>query len=183
MTAALPLRVMVAPLIYRRRPLMIKPLQPGFRPRGNMQTGLRPRKCGPFFLKLRRSRHHHPRPERPSNLITLRTFGAKPRHPSHHRCVQWCSRIGGGERSEANRRMFIMPYDIESQSRNADFIIRGEAATTTLGAEGPVKLKNPWAEGPSILRTFTSEPFEPSEPSAPSHRRCVQRRRATSPRT
>ena len=26
----------------------------------------------PFFLKLRRSRHHNPRPERPSNLRTLR---------------------------------------------------------------------------------------------------------------
>ena len=30
--------------------------------------------------------------------------------------------------------------------------------STTLGAKGPVKLKNPWAEGPSILRTFPSEP-------------------------
>lgn len=64
-----------------------------------------------------------------------------------------------------------MPYDTESQSRNADFIFIarkgdtttlgpkgrcplseamqpfyttcGEAATTTLGAKGPVKLKNP----------------------------------------
>ena len=43
---------------------------------------------------------------------------------------------GGGERSEPIRRMVIMPYDIESQSRNADFIIRGEAATTTLGLQG-----------------------------------------------
>ena len=81
----------------------------------------------------------------------------------------------GRRAQRANRRMFIMPYDIESQSRNADFIIRGEAATTTLGAEGPVKLKNPWAEGPSILRTFPSEPFEPSEPYEPSRRRRVQR--------
>ena len=29
------------------------------------------------------------------------------------------ARIGGGERSEPIRRMLIMPYDIESQSRNA----------------------------------------------------------------
>ena len=36
--------------------------------------------------------------------------------------------------------------------------------TTTLGAKGPVKLKNPPANGRSILRTF---------PSEPSHRRCV----------
>ncbi len=33
------------------------------------------------------------------------------------------SRIGGGERSEPIRRMLFMPYDIESQSRNADFIL------------------------------------------------------------
>ena len=31
---------------------------------------------------------------------------------------------------------------------------RPQGDTTTLGAKGPVKLKNPWAEGPSILRTF-----------------------------
>ena len=34
-----------------------------------------------------RGRYHNPRPERPSNLRTLRTFGAKPRQPSHRRCV------------------------------------------------------------------------------------------------
>ena len=67
--------------------------------------------------------------------------------------------------------MVILPYDTESKSRNADFIFIarkgdtttlgpkgrcplseatqpfyttcGEAATTTLGAKGPVKLKNP----------------------------------------
>ena len=32
------------------------------------------------------------------------------------------SRIGGGERSEPIISMRIMPYDIESQSRNADFM-------------------------------------------------------------
>ena len=41
----------------------------------------------PFFKNLRRSRHHNPRPERPSNLRTLRTFGAKPRQPSLRRRV------------------------------------------------------------------------------------------------
>ena len=56
--------------------------------------------------------------------------------------------------------MIIMLYDIESQSRNADFIlIAREGDTTTLGAKGPVKLKNPWAEGPSILRTLFIQPF------------------------
>ena len=40
-------------------------------------------------------------------------------------------------------RMFIMPYGTESKSRNADFIlIAREGDTTTLGAKGPVKLKN-----------------------------------------
>ena len=32
------------------------------------------------------------------------------------------SRIGGGERSEPISRMLIMSYDIESKSRNSDFI-------------------------------------------------------------
>ena len=36
------------------------------------------------------------------------------------------------------------------------FIAR-KGDTTTLGAKGPVKLKNPWAEGPSILRTLTPQ--------------------------
>ena len=51
--------------------------------------------------------------------------------------------------------MLIMPYGTESKSRNADFIlIAREGDTTTLGAKGPVKLKNlknPQAKGPSTL--------------------------------
>ena len=61
------------------------------------------------------------------------------------------SRKGGGERSEPIRRMLFMPYDIESQSRNADFI--------------------------SIARKGNPPPFEPSEPFEPyepSRRRRVQ---------
>ena len=43
----------------------------------------------------------------------------------------------GGERSEPIRRMLIMPYDIESQSRNADFIsIAAERQSATLGLKG-----------------------------------------------
>ncbi len=68
---------------------MIKPLQPGFRPRKNRPTSLRRRGCMVFHC-----------------------------------------------------RMLIMPYGTARASRNADFIIRGEAATTTLGAEGPIHLKN-----------------------------------------
>ena len=49
------------------------------------------------------------------------------------------SRIGGGERSEPISRMLIIPYDIESQSRNADFIsIAAERQSTTLSAVGAV---------------------------------------------
>ena len=47
------------------------------------------------------------------------------------------SRKGGGEGSELIRRMFIMPYDAESQSRNADFIsIAAERQSATLGPKG-----------------------------------------------
>ena len=66
---------------------------------------------------------------------------------------------------------YCVTYDTESQSRNADFIsIAAERQSATLGAKGPVKLKNPWAEGPSILRTFPSEPF-PSQPFYTTRRR------------
>ena len=54
-----------------------------------------------------------------------------------------------GERSEPVSRMFFMPYDTESQSRNADFIsIAAERQSTTLGAKGPVEPKNPPAVRP-----------------------------------
>ena len=55
-------------------------------------------------------------------------------------------------------------------------LIARKGDTTTLGPKGPVKLKNPWAEGPSILRTFPSEPSEPSEPSKPSRQRRVHKK-------
>ena len=49
------------------------------------------------------------------------------------------SRIGGGERSEPIRRMLIMPYDIESKSRNADFIsVAAEQQSATFSAAGAV---------------------------------------------
>ena len=65
------------------------------------------------------------------------------------------SRIGGGERSEPIRRMLIMPYDKESQSRNADFISiarkgnpqpsgpKAPSNLRTFRPIGPVHLKNP----------------------------------------
>ena len=49
------------------------------------------------------------------------------------------ARIGGGERSEPISRMLIIPYDIESQSRNADFIsIAAERQSATFSATGAV---------------------------------------------
>ena len=134
---------------------MIKPSQAGFRPWENHTTALRARK------------RHSPLPAAPPK---------------------------GGERSEPVSRMFFMPYDTDSQSRNVLASPLGEEGhevakgctrvgmimildvdvtaerrhynthrpagdTTTLGAKGPVKPKNPWAEGPSILRTFPLETF------------------------
>ena len=57
----------------------------------------------------------------------------------------WRSRIEGiSAAGRSFSRLFTKPYDTESQSRNADFIlIAQEGDTTTLGAKGPVKLKNP----------------------------------------
>ena len=57
----------------------------------------------------------------------------------------------------------------DGRVRAGFFIICGEAATTTLGAKGPVKLKNPPAHrGRSILRTFfTTFFYNPStQPAA-----------------
>ena len=66
----------------------------------------------------------------------------------------------GGERSEPVSRIVFMSYDTESKSRNADFIsIAAERQSATFGAKGPVKLTNPWTEGPSILRTLFMQPF------------------------
>ena len=49
--------------------------------------------------------------------------------------------------------MLFMPYGTESKSRNADFIsIAAERQSTTLGAKGPVKLKNPPAVRPVNLK-------------------------------
>ena len=64
------------------------------------------------------------------------------------------SRKGEGERSEPIRRMLIIPYDIESQSRNADFNKLAAKPPPQPSGQRPVKLKNPPANGRSILRTF-----------------------------
>ena len=61
-----------------------------------------------------------------------------------------------------------MPYDTESKSRNADFIlIAREGDTTTLGAKGPVKLKNPPALRPVNLKNLSPCPLSASEHNPP----------------
>ena len=65
---------------------------------------------------------------------------------------------GKGEASAASQSPECQSSHMtqKSQSRNADFIsIAAERQSTTLGAKGPVKLKNPPAAGRSILRTFS----------------------------
>ena len=105
----------------------------------------------------------------------------------------------GGERSEPITGMLNMPYDTESQSRNADFISiarraihnprpEGPSNLRTFRPIGPVNLKNPFST------TFFHNPFpQPfyttrrrqaattlgAQPRQPSHRRSVQRQSAT----
>ena len=56
-----------------------------------------------------------------------------------HRGKSGAARIGGGERSEPVSRMVILPYDTESQSRNADFIsIAAERQSATLSGRAAV---------------------------------------------
>ena len=49
--------------------------------------------------------------------------------------------------------IMILDVDVTAERRHYN-THRPRGDTTTLGAKGPVKPKNPWAEGPSILRTF-----------------------------
>ena len=63
-----------------------------------------------------------------------------------------------GERNEPITRVLIMPYDTESQTRNADFILIALRAIPQPSGQRPVKLKNPPAKGRSILRTFLHAP-------------------------
>ena len=67
-----------------------------------------------------------------------------------------------------------MPYDTESQSRNADFIsIAAERQSTTLGAKGPVKLKNPPAVRPVNLKNPHTAGVSKGNPQ-PSAQRAVK---------
>ncbi len=104
-------------------------------------------------IKLRRSRHHNPRPERPSNLRTLRTFGAKPRQPSRRRRVQ-------------------------RRSHHHNPRPEGPSNLRTLRPMGPVHLKNPFPQPFYTTCRRQAATTLGAQPRQPSHRRCVQRPRA-----
>ena len=61
------------------------------------------------------------------------------------------------------RMIMTLDVDVTAERRHYN-THRPAGDTATLGAKGPVKLKNPWAEGPSILRTFPSEPGAAKRP-------------------
>ena len=94
-----------APLNYRRRPLMIKPLQPPCG-RGN---------ASPFGAL----RHHLPPAERWDNkALQSSPFISGSQHNGALFCPlqrgkSGAARIGGGERSEPISRMLFMPYGAE----------------------------------------------------------------------
>ena len=92
----------------------------------------------------------------------------------------------GGERSEPVSRMLIMPYDIESQFRNADFILIALRAIPQPLARRAVKLTNPPAVRPVHLKNPFPQPFSTTrrrqaattlgaQPRQPSRRRRVQK--------
>ena len=49
--------------------------------------------------------------------------------------------------------IMTLEVDVTAERRHYN-THRPQGDTANLGAKGPVKLTNPWAEGPSILRTF-----------------------------
>ena len=74
---------------------------------------------------------------------------ASPLGEEGHEVAKGCTRV---------RMIMILDVDVTAKRRHYN-THRPQGNTATLGAKGPVKLKNPWAEGPSILRTFLHNPF------------------------
>ena len=67
---------------------------------------------------------------------------------------------------------YCVTYDTDSQSRNADFIsIAAERQSATLGAKGPVKLKNP----PAVRPVNPKNPHTTGVSHEPSRQRRVAR--------
>ena len=69
------------------------------------------------------------------------------------------SRIGGGERSEPISRMLIIPYDIESQSRNADFILIARRAIRHLQRRRRCRPLSGSEHNPSTQPAAPAAPF------------------------
>ena len=69
---------------------------------------------------------------------------ASPLGEEGHEVAKGCTRV---------RMIMILDVDVTAERRHYN-THRPAGDTITLGAKGPVKLKNPWVEGPSILRTF-----------------------------
>ena len=61
--------------------------------------------------------------------------------------------------------IMILDVDVTAERRHYN-THRPQGDTTTLGAKGPVKLKNPPAAGRSILRTFPLNLLNPLNPGA-----------------
>ena len=104
--------------------------------------------------------------EQPVLIVVLLMKGLLFRALLSHHTVggRWCRKAPKGE---SHRRwlidvMVFMPYDIESQSRNADFISIARRA-----------IHNPRANGPSNLRTLRTLRTKSRQPS---RRRRVHRR-------
>ena len=69
------------------------------------------------------------------------------------------SRKGGGERSESISRILCISYDIESQSRNADFISIARRAIRNPRPERPSNLRTLRPMGPVHLKNPFPQPF------------------------
>ena len=77
-----------------------------------------------------------------ANPVTLL---ASPLGEEGHEVAKGCTRV---------RMIMILDVDVTAERRHYN-THRPQGDTTTLGAKGPVKLKNPPAAGRSILRTFS----------------------------
>ena len=64
--------------------------------------------------------------------------------------------------------ILIMILDVDVTAEGGIIKLIALRAIPQPSGQGPVKLKNPPANGRSILRTFPSKPSEPCEPSEPS---------------
>ena len=79
-----------------------------------------------------------------ANPVTLL---ASPLGEEGHEVAKGCTRV---------RMIMILDVDVTAERRHHN-THRPIGRYHNPRPEGPVKLKNPWAEGPSILRTFPSD--------------------------